>query len=338
MSEEARAAFEAGARLSVGVAHRPPYAIRTPGGRWQGIGVDLWRMTAEELGLEYEWVEAEPAALVDGLATGLYDVALPVDATVEAEERVDLTPAFFTATLGIAGRNSIDVWAVAKSVLSWKLFRVVLALSVLLLVVGAIMWVLERRENDEQFGGGTMRGLGDGFWWAGVTLTTIGYGDKAPVTLAGRAVAMVWMLVGLGITAALTATIVAATGLDGQGRASDPQDLQGMVVGALPDTASAAYLESAEIDFRSFETPAEGLRAVEAERIDAFVASAPILRSTASAERLDVDVSTTDQDVQLVAFAVPQDSPLREPLARAVLGIVTDGGWGDLVTRHLQEG
>ncbi|WP_367182700.1 ion channel [uncultured Christiangramia sp.] len=32
--------------------------------------------------------------------------------------------------------------------------------------------------------------IGSGFWWAGVTMITIVYGDKAPVTFWGRAIAL----------------------------------------------------------------------------------------------------------------------------------------------------
>jgi voltage-gated potassium channel len=47
----------------------------------------------------------------------------------------------------------------------------------------------------------------DGIWWAIVTVTTVGYGDVIPKSVAGRIVAMVLMLVGIGFVAVLTATI-----------------------------------------------------------------------------------------------------------------------------------
>ena len=49
--------------------------------------------------------------------------------------------------------------------------------------------------------------LVDSFWWSIVTLTTVGYGDITPVTLAGRFIATVDMLVGIGVLAVLTAKI-----------------------------------------------------------------------------------------------------------------------------------
>lgn len=45
----------------------------------------------------------------------------------------------------------------------------------------------------------------DGVWWAIVTVTTVGYGDTYPQTDAGRIIAIVVMLVGIGFVAILTA-------------------------------------------------------------------------------------------------------------------------------------
>ena len=45
----------------------------------------------------------------------------------------------------------------------------------------------------------------DGVWWAIVTVTTVGYGDTSPLTDAGRVIAIVVMLVGIGFIAVITA-------------------------------------------------------------------------------------------------------------------------------------
>lgn len=47
----------------------------------------------------------------------------------------------------------------------------------------------------------------DAIWWAWVTITTVGYGDYAPVTTGGRIVAMVLMVVGVGLFSSMSGLI-----------------------------------------------------------------------------------------------------------------------------------
>jgi voltage-gated potassium channel len=71
----------------------------------------------------------------------------------------------------------------------------------LIAVAGAVMSIAEPQ---------TVKGnLWDGMWWAVVTATTVGYGDISPVTALGRLVAVALMLVGIGLTATLAASVAA---------------------------------------------------------------------------------------------------------------------------------
>jgi len=69
---------------------------------------------------------------------------------------------------------------------------------------GFIFWQVERHDNEG------ISTLGDGMWWAIVTLTTVGFGDIAPVTTLGRVVAAAVMLLGM-FTLATFAGIVGNT-------------------------------------------------------------------------------------------------------------------------------
>ncbi|MGL5861169.1 MAG: potassium channel family protein [Phycicoccus sp.] len=51
--------------------------------------------------------------------------------------------------------------------------------------------------------------FGDALWWASTTVTTVGYGDRYPVTTEGRFVAVALMVVGIAGMGAVTASVAA---------------------------------------------------------------------------------------------------------------------------------
>ncbi len=69
---------------------------------------------------------------------------------------------------------------------------------------GLTVFLIEHGENP------AMQTIGDGFWWALVTLTTVGFGDIAPVSGLGRVVGALLMLTGM-VTLGLLTGIVAQT-------------------------------------------------------------------------------------------------------------------------------
>jgi voltage-gated potassium channel len=91
----------------------------------------------------------------------------------------------------------------ARSILTHQGLHFVL-LAVILIVFAAAAMELYFETGAP---GANIHNFGDALWWAVVTVTTVGYGDKFPVTAGGRGVAIVLMLVGIGLLGTLTATV-----------------------------------------------------------------------------------------------------------------------------------
>jgi len=63
--------------------------------------------------------------------------------------------------------------------------------------------------SERMVEGSNIKNFGDGLWWAMTTVTTVGYGDKFPVTTEGRALAVALMIMGISLVGVITASVAA---------------------------------------------------------------------------------------------------------------------------------
>lgn len=325
--------------LSVATRHVPPFAIHEADGSWTGISVELWRRIAADLGVSYEFTDTGLDEMIDGVADGRYDAAVAaLTVTAEREQRLDFSHPFFNAGLGIAVEQQTDGMfrSFLRRIVSPEFLSVLGALAFVLLAAGALVWFFERRRND-QFAGKPTHGLMSGFWWAAVTMTTVGYGDKAPQTLGGRIVALVWMFTSVIIISSFTAAIATALTLGGlSGSIQGPADLPGNLVGTVTDSTSDAYLRRAGVATRRYDTVDAALAELAAGQLDAVVYDAPLLRyRITNGGVAHVRVLPVEFQQQEYAIALPEDSDRREPINRALLEYTTGPEWQALITRYL---
>ncbi|XP_068712180.1 uncharacterized protein [Montipora foliosa] len=89
----------------------------------------------------------------------------------------------------------------------WPIAVLTLLLSIL---AGICVWALETKKNSKEFGSPFCYGIFDGFWWAFVTMATVGYGDKTPKSLMARLFSVIWIMIGITLCSMLTATLSSA--------------------------------------------------------------------------------------------------------------------------------
>jgi polar amino acid transport system substrate-binding protein len=331
-------------RLRVATRQVPPFAVQDADGQWRGIAIDLWQQAAEDLGFRSTFEEADIDEMLGGLQEGRYDAAVAaLTMTAEREAHVDFSHPYYDAGLGIAvqptGNGS---WLkLLRSLISVRFFAAVGSLTLLLFLVGLVVWYVERRRNPEQFGGTTLQGIGSGFWWSAVTMTTVGYGDKAPATAAGRLVGLVWMFTSIIVISGMTAAIASALTVSQLSqRITGPEDLPGTRVGTVAGTTSERYLRDQLIDVRlAAESPEAALEALADGQLDAVVYDAPILRYLIN-RKIDavLEVLPREFEPQNYALALPPGSELREPLNQLILQRTRAPAWHDVVRRHLGMG
>jgi len=327
--------------MTVGVYALPPYAMQDKDGSWYGLGIDLLDALSRRLGKEYRLVESSPDAMVPDVADGKIDLGLggvPINAADEAV--IDFSVPYYSGDLGVALRvvDKIGPTMMFQLLTSPAFLYMLGLLTGPVFVIGALIWLLERRANPEQFEPRPARGVFSGFWWATVTMTTVGYGDKAPVTFFGRLLAMAWMFTALILAAITTAQL--AAGLTSSLRTNfvdNIRDLSGLTVGTITESPAAAELGLLNISVTSFDTVSAGLDALENHDIDALVYDRAILQWTLDNYR-DLYLSNLNFMQQNYALILPRNDPERNAINIAILQTLESQQWHLILERYLASG
>ena len=168
-------------------------------------------------------------------------------------------------------------------------------------------------------------------------MTTVGYGDKAPKSLAGRLIATIWIFSGVILVSVFIATITSALTVSQLEYAiGGPEDLPKVTVGTIRHTTSEVYLKENRISYIPFDTASEGLKAVEDSAINALVYDAPLLQYFANKDyKGKIEVLPKIFSRQDYGIALPQGSAIREPINRLLLKRIHEPQWQDLLYKYL---
>jgi ABC-type amino acid transport substrate-binding protein len=328
--------------LLVGTKQAPPFAMKDADGKWTGISIDLWTEIAQKLGIRYHFVE-EPSvqSLLDATANGKYDLSVAaITITAERERKVDFSQPFYDTGLGIAVPvNGISIWReIIRTMASFGFLQAAGALIGISLLVGALIWLFERRHN-EHFGGTTAKGLGASIWWSAEAMTQASTGHRAPITMAGRALAIVWMVVSIITIAVFTASVTSAlTTRQIRGVVDGVEDLPTVRVGTLAGSATVGFLDAERMKHRNFDSLQDGFKALTSGSIDAFVYDKPLLAWTVEQQSsANVQVLDATFEPQSYGMAMPSGSRYRKAIDVAILEAVHEDKWKQTLFRYMGE-
>ncbi len=267
--------------LQVAVYDSPPFGFLLPDSTYGGIMVEIWEDIAKDLQYAYDFHLTDMEGLLSGLENRQYDLALgAISITPAREERVDFTQAVNPSGTGIAvlaGTWQNRFQAVWKPILI-SLLELIGLVLVMLFLSAVLVWLVERKKNPEP----TDRSIGslaDGFWWAAVTMTTVGYGDKVPHTRLGKAFGIIWIFVGIILFSLFTANASAIfTTKRLESHVETVEDLRRVTVGAVWNSSGAEFLKREQIRYMGYDTMEEVLDALMGRKIDCIVNNVPVLQ------------------------------------------------------------
>lgn len=331
--------------LRVGLSGHPPFVERE-GAVYSGISVEIWQDVSTRLNQPFQWVvQPSTESNLQALAAGEIDLAVgPISITSQrlANPRIDFTQPYFQAEEGLlVPITAPTLLTRLRPFFGLAALSSVGALLVLLFVVGNLIWLAERRRNSEQFPRTYLHGVGNGMWFALVTLTTVGYGDRAPQTRTGRAIAGVWMLLSLvalsSITAGLASAFTVSLAQRSPAAIEDVGDLHGMPVAVVRGTTSEALARFYGARAEVASSLDAAVNQLQRHQVRAVMFDSVQLRHYLSRHpELPLKLASVSLAQDAYGFALPVGSPLRTPIDVQLVGMQRGGRIKEITDQALR--
>jgi len=328
--------------LRIAVYDVPPYGYVDNDGSISGVSVDLWRRIAEHMERQFKLIPvSDMESILGGLEQGRFDAAIgAITITPEREERVDFSYPAHRSGVAVALRRETGLrfalmsYGAAVSELSF----LILAMVTMLVLTGIAMWFIERPVRAGVQGSeSSVATLRDGLYWAVVTMTTVGYGDKTPKTTFGRAVAIFWMLGSVVLVSLLSSSLVSrltAERVEARDVASSI-DLSRKKLAAVAQSSGAEYLDELHLRYMKFKDLPEALDSLTTGQSNAVVNSVGALQYFISKRYSKVlEIPQGLLAPAYMAVALPAHSPLKRPIDRALIKITSGAEWRMLEERY----
>ena len=326
-------------KLRVGIFDRPPFAMKDANGNWNGLAVVVWEKISAELALPFEYVEVSPEQAITDAAAGRLDVI--VGATAVSADRARLVKfsqpyAVFPAAVALRRDTRFPHWLdFLGDVMKHGVGEMLVVMLVAMIVFSLMLWAVERGVERTHFGGRPLHGLGSALWFAAVTMTTVGYGDKTPQTTTGRVVVFFWMFFGVVAISVFTGTVasslaVASVDSTVRGAASLVRYQNGVQAGSITESV----LSEIGIPAKVFSTAEDGLHALENGGITAFVGGEATLRYVVHHQFAGRIIVETIPNTHIsYAFAMRPGLPSRDAIDVSLISQITAPNWRQEVQR-----
>ena len=329
--------------LKVGVHGTEPFLQRR-GDIYEGISVDLWQEVAEATGITYEYFpQPDVEASVRAVADGTLDAAIG-QITITPQrmsiENIDFTqPYFFANHTILVHQDPPDLLTRIRPFFAWAVLSTIGLLVGVLFVVGNLIWLAERRKNSDQFPRNYFHGVGNGMWLALVTLTTVGFGDLAPMSRLGRGITSVWMVFSLvavsSITAGLASTFTVSLTHSSKAMIS-PAQIRGKRVAVITGSSSVATAKAYGGRPISVKTLDKAVDLLIDNKVDGVIFDRPTLRYYL---KLNPDqplkLAPFNLSRETFGFVLKADSPFRRGIDVELLRLYSTGQIDEIANRIL---
>ncbi len=311
--------------LLVGVDQSPPFSMKN-GDKWEGLSVELWERIALEKNIKYKYVEEPFNNILQDVGNCQLDIGLPaITVTSDREALMDFSYPYMIEDVAVATNSKKSGWTIAK------VFLRKLSEPILFLLIGLAIASLSYAAFEKKFK--NAREMLDSSYWSMTTMTTVGYGDEAPKSAAGRIFAMFWMFIALFFTASINAQIYGVFNeISWTPEIDDLSDLRGREVFTVGGSFSESLLKMNQISVVSLSSEQAMIASLENTSNSFAVYDRSILKYHLH----DTDIFILDKGFyqQHLAFAICEGLGV-EDINQGILNQVDSSWWNFLISKHL---
>ena len=292
-------------------------------------------MVNEELGADYRF-EVFPSldSLLKAVESGTVDLSInPITVTDQRMRKIDFSQPYFISHTAIAKKDESKVWKYISNILSWNFISAILILVGIIFIFGFLVWLFERKANQDQFHKGG-RGIFQGFWWSAVTMTTVGYGDKSPRTFGGRFVGLIWMFMAIIMISSLTAGIASSLTVQNMHEEINTiQDLEKFEVSTVQSSSAQELLDQYGITSSKVVNAAAGFEAIAGNKDILFVYDKPILNYYIAQHSLQDEYVVLPKMLKkdYYSYSFPKGSKLVEKIDPILMATLKTMEWNNLI-------
>jgi polar amino acid transport system substrate-binding protein len=328
--------------LTVGIAGIEPFVINGNSVA-EGIVIEIWEDLATKLdwNYRYKYFDTVDDAL-HGLTNGNLDLVVgPISITSKRIEHMRFSQPFYNSSLAIVSRNDkLGLWDKVKPLFSIKLLIAIIGFLIILAIVGTLFWFTERKESPGQFPKTPVNGIANGMWLAIVTMSTTGYGDKAPVTLWGRIIAGSWMVISIIFATSMVAGIASTLTLSSLSTStiSNIEQLSERKAATISDSPSEVFLKENNITAVGVNTLSEAVNLLRNKNVDAVVYDRPqLLYYLKKNQDENLYIAKAEYYKQGYGFAFPMNTTLVYEVNRALLELAEDQNTQRIIDYYLNK-
>jgi ABC-type amino acid transport substrate-binding protein len=322
--------------LRVALAGAPPFVMKE-GDVPTGFAVDLWQSVVAGNGWKYEFRAFDTTeAALNAVSAGQCDVLVGNTSITSArEKRVEFSQPFYRAGFQIMvseQRGQVAQWL---GRLAEPQHLAVFGIVFLVAFIATVVVAEFERHHNPDFPKKRSAGFAEAFYYVmGLLLGKSTY--KGFSGVLGRLVLVGWMLASLFIVSYVTSVLTSSMTADIlQGHINGPQDLPDKLVGLVGGTESENYARDHNLDYAAYPNLEAAVNDLVKGKVQCLIGDAPVLQYyDFTHSRVPIHEVGPIFRPMNYGFAMPMNSPLREPINFVLLHLNESGYFDTLGKKY----